>query len=468
MKAPWDIPGHWVWTTMGEAADVVGGGTPSTKDPTNFSDDGVPWITPADLSGYRQTYIGRGERDLSEKGLAESGARLMPSGTVLFSSRAPIGYVAIAANPVSTNQGFKSFVLPTELDSKYIYYYLKRAKELAVALSSGTTFREISGAKAAQIPLPICPLPEQQRIVEAIETQLTRLDAAVAALKRAQANLKRYRASILKAAVEGRLVPTEAESASRLPNRDGDSLPRIPEHWRWSTWARLAERVTVGHVGPMKHEYVPHGIPFLRSQNVRENRFSSDGLLFIGEEFHRKLSKSRLCPGDLVVVRSGSVGVTCVIPETLPDANCADLVIIRRPRDILPDFGSYYMNSLAKGLIRAGQVGSALTHFNTKSVAALPVPVPPFDEQEQIVAEVDRRLSITTKQENVIELGCARAERLRQSILERAFGGKLVPQDLSDEPASELMERIQAERPSVPASAISRKRASEAQQRLPL
>jgi type I restriction enzyme S subunit len=139
----------------------------------------------------------------------------MPAGTVLFSSRAPIGYVAIASNPITTNQGFKSFVLPTELLSDYIYYYLQRARELAVALSSGTTFREISGANAGLISLPVAPLFEQRRIVAEIEKQFTRLEAGVAALKRVQANLKRYRAAVLKAAVEGRLVPTEAELARR-------------------------------------------------------------------------------------------------------------------------------------------------------------------------------------------------------------------------------------------------------------
>jgi len=139
----------------------------------------------------------------------------MPAGTVLFSSRAPIGYVAIAANPVSTNQGFKSFVLREGLEPEYVYYYLQRAKGLALELASGTTFLEISGKQTAKIPFVVAPREEQHRIVEAIESYLTRLDAAVASLKRAQQNLKRYRASVLKAAVEGRLVPTEAELAKK-------------------------------------------------------------------------------------------------------------------------------------------------------------------------------------------------------------------------------------------------------------
>ena len=200
---------------MGAVANVIGGGTPRTSDPSNFEGGDIPWITPADLSGYTQKYISRGARNITRKGLLSSSARLMPSGSVLFSSRAPIGYVVIAANPVATNQGFKSFVLPLSLNSDFIYYYLKRATELALKLASGTTFQEISGRQAAKILVPIAPLFEQHRIVEAIESYLTRLDAAVALLERVQQNLKRYRASVLKAAVEGRLVPTEAELARK-------------------------------------------------------------------------------------------------------------------------------------------------------------------------------------------------------------------------------------------------------------
>src|ERR1035441_5980658 len=95
----WAIPETWSWTVASEIAQIIGGGTPSTTDPKNFDNGGIPWITPADLTGYREKMISRGARNITEKGLRESGARLMPAGTVLFSSRAPIGYVAIADNP---------------------------------------------------------------------------------------------------------------------------------------------------------------------------------------------------------------------------------------------------------------------------------------------------------------------------------------------------------------------------------
>ena len=270
---PWQIPARWRWSTMGEVATVIGGGTPKSDQAEYFGGD-IPWITPADLSGYTEKFISAGARSITQAGLENSGARVMPAGAVLFSSRAPIGYVAIAANPVSTNQGFKSFVLRDELTSDFVYYYLQHAKKLAVEMASGTTFLEISGKKAAQLPIPIAPFPEQRRIVAEIEKQFTRLEAGVAALRRVQANLKRYRAAVLKAACEGRLVPTEAELAKtgnrkakfetgetllarilteRRKNWQGRSqykepaspdirnVARVTEGWAWASVDQLAD-----------------------------------------------------------------------------------------------------------------------------------------------------------------------------------------------------------------------------------
>jgi type I restriction enzyme S subunit len=199
----------------------------------------------------------------------------------------------------------------------------------------------------------------------------------------------------------------------------------LPDGWTWATFEQLSTRVTVGHVGPMKHEYVADGIPFLRSQNVRENKFDPEGLLFISPDFHTKLAKSVVHPGDLAVVRSGSVGVTCVIPHILKEANCADLVLIQNPLGFIPEFGAYYMNSLAKRYIEAGKVGIALTHFNTKSVAALPIAIAPITEQKQIVSEVERRLSLIEAMEVELVVNFNRTHHLREAVLRSAFIGKL-------------------------------------------
>ena len=215
LNARWELPNTWQWVGIGEIADVIGGGTPSTLNAGNFGGD-IPWITPADMSAHIGKTIAKGARLISAKGLEGSGARWLPKGAVLFSSRAPIGYVAIASQPVTTNQGFKSFVPAKGCDSDYLYYWLTSAKPLAEKLASGTTFLEISGAKAALIPFPVAPAAEQTRIVEKLEELLSDLDAGVAELKAAQKKLGQYRQSLLKAAVEGALT-----ADWRAAQRDG-------------------------------------------------------------------------------------------------------------------------------------------------------------------------------------------------------------------------------------------------------
>lgn len=154
----------WVEKTIGEVAEIVGGGTPSTKDLSNFNGD-VPWLTPKDLSGVHPRYVSSGERSLSRKGLQSCSARMLPAGTVLLTTRAPIGYVAIAASEISTNQGFRSLVPRAELDHEFLYYWLKANVPELERHASGSTFKELSGSALSRIKIGFPrSLPKQQSI----------------------------------------------------------------------------------------------------------------------------------------------------------------------------------------------------------------------------------------------------------------------------------------------------------------
>ncbi|HKI90038.1 MAG TPA: restriction endonuclease subunit S [Draconibacterium sp.] len=139
------VPKGWKAGTISEVADVIGGGTPSTKVEEYFCEDGIAWLSPKDLSGYEWKFISRGAKDITELGLSNSSAKLMPKGAILFSSRAPIGYVAIGENEISTNQGFKSLVPKAGMCSEYLYYFLKSNVENIEAIATGSTFKEVSG-----------------------------------------------------------------------------------------------------------------------------------------------------------------------------------------------------------------------------------------------------------------------------------------------------------------------------------
>jgi type I restriction enzyme, S subunit len=160
-------PRDWIETTLGEVAEIVGGTTPSTKDDT-FWNGNIPWITPKDLSGNTSVYIKNGERNVTEIALKNTGIKLLPENSVLFSSRAPIGYIAINKIPVTTNQGFKSLIPNEKSNFKFLYYWLKQNSGNIEKQASGSTFMEVSGAVVKQIKILLPPLPEQQAIASVL------------------------------------------------------------------------------------------------------------------------------------------------------------------------------------------------------------------------------------------------------------------------------------------------------------
>ena len=168
-ELPFEIPDSWKFVRLKHIGMIVGGGTPKTSNPTYWDGD-IPWIAPSDLSNYTEIYISAGARTITELGLKNSSARLMPINTVLYSSRAPIGHSAISAVPVATNQGFKSIAPYDTSMSLFIYFCLRERTPSIVRRATGTTFKEISGAAMAETIIPVPPLQEQLRICKTIKS----------------------------------------------------------------------------------------------------------------------------------------------------------------------------------------------------------------------------------------------------------------------------------------------------------
>ena len=193
--------GSWKTCTLADLGTIVGGATPSTKDEANYGGN-IPWITPKDLSVQAGRFISAGERNITEKGLNSCSTQMMPKNSVLFSSRAPIGYVAIASNPVCTNQGFKSVICNTNLVMPfYLFFFFKNNKELLEGYASGSTFLELSGGRLKRIKLIIPPLDIQTLFYNAVHSWLKQTDV----LSQMNRNLIRQRDLLLPRLMSGKL-----------------------------------------------------------------------------------------------------------------------------------------------------------------------------------------------------------------------------------------------------------------------
>ena len=336
-------------------------------------------------------------------------------------------------------------------------------------------------------------LAEQHHIVAEVEKQFTRLDASVTALKRVQANLKRYRASVLKAACEGRLVPTEAElaraegrdyeAADQLLERilaerrarweaqekrrgkykepvapDTSNLSQLSQGWVWATLAQISDvkgGVTKGRRYRADESLTE--VPYLRVANVQRGYLDLSEIrtIKVTQEFADQLA---LVPGDILFTEGGDrdkLGRGWVWNGEME--GCIHQNHVFRSRLLLSEmhseFVSWWGNSFGQTFFnQRGKQTTNLASINLSVLSGFPVPLPPLAEQRRIAAEVERRLSIIRQAEAVVETNLTRADRLRQSILKQAFSGKLVPQDPNDEPASVLLKRIRAEREAAQAA----------------
>lgn len=473
-----NLPSGWELTTLGEIANVVGGGTPKTNISEYFEGGTIPWITPADLSGYTNKHISHGVRFITEEGLKNSSARMMPTGAILFTSRAPVGYVAIAANPVCTNQGFKSFILKEGILPDYVYWYLKGSKELAESMASGTTFLELSGAKAKQIPIPLAPPEDQKRIVAEIEKQFSRLDEAVASLKRIKTNLKRYKSAVLKAAVEGKLTEQwrndhhDVEPADQLLKRilverrskweteelakmkakgikpkddswkkkykepagpDTTNLPELPVGWVWARAEQISDFITKGTTPSAAKLHDGAGdIRFLKVYNLTfSGRLNYDyKAAFVDQSVHQEeLTRSKVFAGDVLINIVGPpLGQVSIVPPEIAEANINQAIARFRPLNgVLYRFLAITLmtKSVMSWAIKRAKTTAGQSNLTLELCRELPMPLPSLAEQTQVVAEIDRRLSVTEELETTIEINLKRAERLRQTILKEAFSGRL-------------------------------------------
>ncbi len=460
----WKIPSGWRWISIGEVGKIVTGNTPSTKDRANYGND-IPFVKPPEL-------IDKGIRSapdsLSTKGTQS--ARVLPAGAVLVSCIGGLGKTGLAKVPIAFNQQINAVIFDERVLPEFGFYYAQTLKEWLYSVASATTLPIVNKGKFQRAPFPLAPLSAQKRIVAEIEKQFSRLDEAVASLKRVKANLKRYKTAVLKAAVEGKLTEDwrkahpDVEPASELLKRilaerrakwngkgnyreakvpDTLELPPLPEGW---VWARLDALASLkGGITVDKNRKSAHArmIPYLRVANVQRGYLDLAEIKKIDAP-ETDIKKLRLEHGDVLFTEGGDrdkLGRGWIWEGQLPECIHQNHVFRARlySHDVSPKLISWWGNSFGqKYFMREGKQTTNLASVNLTKLSEFPLPVPPVPEQDLIVLEVEQRLSIVEAFDAVLGANLSRAERLRQTILHEAFIGKFQyqRQNVNEEPST--------------------------------
>jgi type I restriction enzyme S subunit len=459
---------NWRRETVGTACRIFAGyGFPERLQGRTTGD--VAFYKVGDISEAwkrGETYLTAAKHYLTDAEVRELRAKPLPAGTTVFAkigAAIALNRRAILSAPALVDNNVMG-LLPAngDLDHKFLFHFVctLRLNEL----SRATTVPSVRKTDVERIELPLPPLDEQQRIVAEIEKHFTRLDAGVASLKRVQAALKRHRASLLKTACEGRLVPTEAELA-RKENRSYETgeqllqrilkerrekwnskgkykepvsanivdLPKLPQGWTWATVEQLAalkpNSITDGPFGSnLKTEhYTNTGPRVVRLQNIGTGTFI-DEEAHISKAHFDKLQKHRVFAGDLVIAALGeNPPRSCVIPDSLgPAIVKADCIRFKPHAAVVTKYANFALNSdpvrkRSKNIIH----GVGRPRLNLSEIKSIVLPLPPTPEQTRIVAEAEAKLSVVEELGMMVAAQLQRATRVRQSILEQAFKGKL-------------------------------------------
>lgn len=453
------LPHDWAWSTIGKIADVVAG-NPAPQGDEYFSDGSHPFLRVQDMGRLgNNSHVFKTHDYINDKAIQS--LRLFPKGSVLFTKSGAstlLNQRAILGRDMYVVSHIAATIPHEDILSEWLYYWLKTVD--FNKLAHATTLPSLPLSKAKDIPIPVAPYDKQKLIVSEIEKQFSRLDEAVAGLKRIKANLKRYKAAVLKAAVEGKLTEEwrknnkDVEPAEKLFKRilierkrkweaknpgkkykepispDTSNLPELPKGWVWANLENVC--CQIGDVDHKMPKAKDKGIPYISTKDfLPGGDINYENAKKIDQADYDKLCR-KIFPvnGDILLSRYGTVGeVRLVKTKTLFQASYS-IAILKPVSKNMNDYLSLVLQTepiqkQIKKYIRAtAQPDLGLAH-----IRLLSVPIASTEEQNKIIQEIDRLFSVTDEIEAVIETNLKRAERLRQSILKKAFEGRLLQID---------------------------------------
>ncbi len=398
---------RWERKTIGDVCDVVNGGTPKTGV-AEYWNGPNQWVTPAEMGKRASPYIAQTDRTITDDGVRDSSARLLPPQSVILSSRAPIGYLVINTEPMATNQGCKGLVPKKELDTKYLYYFLSSITQLLNDLGSGATFKELSGGKLKEIQIPISPLKEQKRIV-------TLLDEAFAHIATAKAN------------AEKNLQNARALFESHLQSvffRGGTG-------WKTTTLGKEIDLLLGFAFKSTLYTEADDSINLLRGDNIMQGAIRWDDAKRWPLSNLEPYEKYQLAEDDIVLamdrpwVKAG-LKRAIVSTQDLPCLLVQRTACIRTRENMNARFLLSLISSHAfTEHILSVQTGSGVPHISGQQIKDFEFLCPPIVIQRELAAKLDALSTETQRLESLYQQKISALEALKKSLLHQAFSGAL-------------------------------------------
>lgn len=408
----------WQAKSLDQLATVVNGGTPKTKVEKYWGGNNL-WVTPAEMGKRKDPFINVTQRTLSNEGLQNSSASLVPASSVIMSTRAPIGHLVINTEPMAFNQGCRGMVPGDELDVKYLYYFLLGNVKLLNDLGTGATFKELSAGKLKSVPVPYPLLEEQKRIVTILDEAFAGIDTAIANTEQNLANSRELFESYLNVV-----------------------FSQKGEGWSQVTLSEATGGIYTGPFGSLLHksDYVENEIPLVNPAHITEVGIEADFRKTISKETAQRLKSYIMREGDIVIGRRGEMG------------RCA--IVTAKEDGWLCGTGSFFIKSSSqcdsRYLVRllrsegckrrlekiAG--GAVMPNLSNKDLGSFLIDFPPLAQQVSFVQKIDELHDEVQQLESIYNQKLESLKELKQSLLQKVFSGELTAEGdkLMDEAAA--------------------------------
>ena len=422
-----EVPEHWGVSALKRNFNIVGGSTPKSET-ESFWDGDILWATPSDLSKMDSLYLDETQRKITGEGLASCGTSLVPADSIILSTRAPIGSLAIAAVPICTNQGCKSLIPAESANSKYFAHLLSISSTELNIRGRGTTFLELSGDELGAFKAPLPSRTEQTAIAAFLDRETAKIDELVAEQRRLMELLKEKRQAVISHAVTRGLNPDAPMKPSGI-----EWLGDVPAHWDRAQVGRVCRQVSDGpHFSP---SYVDEGVMFISARNIGVDAWYLEDAKFVSEadylEFCRRVIPEK---GDVLYTKGGTTGIARVVDFEVRFQVWVHVAVLKLHRDLVdPYFVAYALNSV--GCYEQSQLhtrGATNQDLGLTRMTKIWFALPPLNEQLEINdflhRETDRLDTLAAEAQRAIDL----LQERRTALISAAITGQIDVRAMSE------------------------------------